>query len=326
VSRGAVLVTGAAGFIGAHTVRACRAAGWSVTALDIRETAADLAESTAVVRAEADAPAVLADLRAGRYAAVVHQGAISNTLEQNWDRLRRVNVAQSLRLAEACARSGAVFLYASSHSVYGTIHQRLAVAEQDEDDPTVCTGPLNLYARSKLELDRAMTDRFGADAAWAGLRYTNVFGTGETRKGTMASIISQLLRDAARGHPLRLFADTLEAARDYVPVETVVGNVLRILDRGIPPGVYNLGSGHPVTFATLLRWCADFDDGVGLTVRLVPNPIPARYQYWTCADQAKLDAVLPDRPIATRADLQRAARRLYGHYRADGAEHTGRVA
>jgi ADP-L-glycero-D-manno-heptose 6-epimerase len=311
---GEVLVTGAAGFLGAHMARTCNDAGCQVTALDIRELPADIRAHAHEVQGEADYPRVLADLRAGRYQAVIHQGGISNTLENDWKKLWRVNVLQSLTLAEAGARSGAIFIYASSHSVYGTLYHRLAVAEHSEGDRAICSGPLNLYARSKLLLDEQMAAQFGADTAWVGLRYTNVFGTGETHKGAMASIISQLLLRTARGEPLRLFADTLNACRDYVPVETVVGAVRSILARRIPSGVYNLGSGQPTSFATLLEWCAAFREPEGLRVQLVPNPIPDRYQYWTCADQSKLDAVLPGRPALTQGDIRLAAQRLFEHY------------
>ncbi|GAA1938468.1 NAD-dependent epimerase/dehydratase family protein [Kitasatospora viridis] len=308
-----VLVTGAAGFVGGHTVRACREAGWAVTALDVREVPAATAPASDCVLGRADHAPVLADLRAGRYAAVVHQGAISSTLESDRAKLQDANVRQPLALAEACADSGALFVYASSHSVYGTIHRRIAVAEDSEEDASVCTGPLNRYAESKLALDREMAGRYGSGAAWVGLRYTNVFGTGEEHKGQMASIISQLLRGAAQGRRLTLFADTLKACRDYVPVESVARTVVALLRHQVPSGVYNLGSGCPVSFATLLEWCAEFS-GAELDVRLVPNPVADRYQYWTCADQSRLQGVLPGGRPELIEDVRSGAATLFRHF------------
>lgn len=303
-----ILVTGAAGFIGAHLAVACERAGFAVTAVDPRPVRVPV---TDIIDGPAGSARVVADVRSGRYRAVLHQGGISSTLEPDVDLLHAVNVGESLALAEACAAAGTPFAYASSHSVYGAIHGRFAVTEHDVDDPDRCTGPLNAYAQSKLMLDRAMASRFGSDATWAGYRYTNVFGTGEEQKGSTASIIHQLLRQAARGERLRLFADTLSACRDYVPVEVVVDTMLAAIAEPPPAGVYNLGSGVPVSFAELLRWCGELrTDGV-LDVRLVPNPMRDRYQYWTCADQNLTGAVLAPARARTVDEVRTAAWQLY---------------
>lgn len=314
---GEVLVTGAAGFIGGHLARACSQAGWKVAALDVRPPPAVMSGIATVIKDRSDAPAVLRDVRSGRYVAVLHQAAITSTLETDWSILQEVNIRQSLALAEACAAGNAAFIYASSHSVYGTIRRPVAVAEGDEHDPAVCTGPLNLYARSKLDLDVAMTaggsDAGRGAAPWIGLRYTNVFGLGEQHKGTMASIISQLLRASAEGRPLRLFDDTLAASRDYLPVECVATVVLRILDHSIPSGVYNVGSGNPVSFSGILDWCTEFA-GRGPEVTLVPNPVTDRYQYWTCADVTRISCSLPGFTAPGPSDIWSAARWLFRRF------------
>ncbi|MEI7033330.1 NAD-dependent epimerase/dehydratase family protein [Streptomyces pratensis] len=308
-----VLVTGAGGFIGAHTVRTLLDEGWAVTALDGRELPEWMAGAVEQIHDEADNPRALSDLRRGRYAAVVHQGAISSTLADDWDRLQEVNVRQPVVLADAAFTGGARFVYASSHSVYGTIHRRIAVAEHQTGDPSVCTGPLNLYARSKLELDQEMTRRFDAGQPWTALRYTNVFGTGEAHKGPMASILSQLLRAAADGRPLTLFADTLKACRDYIPVQNVSRVVAQLVARDTEPGIYNLGSASPISFATVLEWCAAFT-GRPLDVQLIGNPLPERYQYWTCADQSRLESVVPAGGPIPIEQVKTAAAALFEHF------------
>ncbi|MEU8591159.1 NAD-dependent epimerase/dehydratase family protein [Streptomyces sp. NPDC048664] len=313
-TRQGVLVTGAAGFVGRHVARACLDAGHQVTMVDTIAPPPDLCRDATAHICSFDDPKILDAVDAGLFTAVVHLGAISSTVEKDWQKLERTNVTGPLALAERCARSGTRLLYASSSSVYGEIADRRPLPESALGTPA-CSGPLNAYARSKALFDTQMTTRYGADdgPGWAGLRFTNVFGTGERHKKSMASIIGQLLRATARQEPLTLFADTLEACRDYVPVATVARTCVLMADPAAPSGIYNLGSGHAVSFAELLRWCSDFA-GTPLTVRLVPNPHIGRYQYWTCADMSALDASLPTRPRPGPDDLRDAAHALYLHF------------
>ncbi len=306
-----VLVTGAAGFIGRHIALACATAGWEVTSVDCREAPLDVQQHTRFLRADFADPAVIRQVDAGVFAGVLHQAAISSTLETDWSLLEATNVRTALDLARASIRAGTRFVYASSSSVYGRVTSRAPVPEDAVDARDACSGPLNLYAHSKLALDRIMVETFMSSADWVGLRYTNVFGAGESHKGPMASIISQLLRKTATSQPIELFADTLEACRDYVPVRTVADTYLRLLQTAVPAGVYNLGAGHAVSFATLLEWCTVLSDSDQLEVRLIPNPISERYQYWTCADMAKLISALPGYAVPTTADIRTAASALY---------------
>lgn len=311
-----VLVTGAAGFVGAHIAEACHRNGWNVTGLDLRVPPTAGRPDHRWLTASAGSRCVLRDVAAGRYWAVVHQAAISDTTAKDSALLTEVNVTQPLALAEACVTGGASFIYASSGSVYGKAYERAPLEETSVHDRSVCSGPVNPYARSKLALDTAMERRTGGDLHWLGLRYTNVFGRGEDHKGPMASILSQMLRRAADGRPLVLFDDTLHACRDFVPVDAVVETVLSLLtDEPVTPGVYNLGSGVPISFATIVRWCASLT-GAELEVVLEPNPVSSAYQYWTCADMSKLRAGLPGRPVLTVADVRSAAGQLFEGFRA----------
>jgi ADP-L-glycero-D-manno-heptose 6-epimerase len=310
-----VLVTGAAGFIGRHIALAFAAAGWRVMTLDVREVTEDVSSETSFVRADMCNPMVPEMIRSGRFKAVVHQAAITSTLEQDWPALERVNVTAPLGLATACAETGTKFIYASSHSVYGKIPPPTLVKEDAGSDE--CSGPLNLYAESKLLLDHKMPGVMGG-IEWVGLRYTNVFGAGEEHKGRMASIISQLLRQAAVGDPLILFEDTLGACRDFIPVSVIADTCVRLAGQQVPSGVYNLGSGLPVSFAALLEWCSDFS-GTQVTPRLVPNLVAQRYQYWTGADMSRLRAELHGLPVLKTEDIRQAAHTLFCKFRAGHA-------
>ncbi|WP_331772921.1 NAD-dependent epimerase/dehydratase family protein (plasmid) [Embleya sp. NBC_00888] len=301
-----VLVTGAAGFVGGHVAAVLARAGWMVVGCDVRRAPASTAAQR-WVRGDGADPARIAEIAAGAFEAVVLQGAITDTRVPDSAALRETNTLGPLRIAAACARSGTRLVYASSHSVYGRLSRRAPIAEGAVADRARCSGPLNAYAVSKLALDTAMCRSYpGRGAGWVGLRYTNVFGSGEMAKGPMASILSQLVRGAAVSGRVRVFADTLTAARDYVPVETVADTVARLLEEAVPAGVYNLGAGHAVSFAQLLEWCAGWH-GADLVVDLVPNPVAGAYQYYTCADMTALDAVLPGVAVAAPPDVVREA-------------------
>ncbi|MFF4934928.1 NAD-dependent epimerase/dehydratase family protein [Streptomyces griseofuscus] len=304
-----VLVTGAAGFIGRHTVTAFHHAGHQVTAIDLRPAPAHLAAAAHWRRGDFAAPALLAEIASGRYTTVVHQAGNSSTRAPAGPELEETNTLGPLRLAAACRTGQARLIYASSHSVYGTLHHRTPIAETDDTDPARCSGPLNPYAASKLALDQHMRTRHTAGLDWIGLRYTNVFGPDETDKGPMASILSQLLQQAAHTGRIRLFDDSLTAARDYIHVGTVTTTLVRLATARHPAlaAVYNLGAGCAISFADLIQWCARQHreaTGQPLHVELVPNPVANVYQYFTCADMTALDKALPDRPTESAASVE----------------------
>ncbi|MGB6164849.1 MAG: NAD-dependent epimerase/dehydratase family protein [Pseudonocardiaceae bacterium] len=307
-----VLVTGAAGFIGGRLAVALNEAGWEVTSVDTRRMSAAVRSQSRAITSDYREADLLARVRAGEFRAVVHQGAISNTLEFDWARLKEMNLEGSLALAEACLSGSAVFVYASSFSVYGRIFRTVPVAEDAVDDNNLCSGPLNLYAESKLALDRAMPHFTGCGLRWAGLRYTNVFAEGE-EQDRASSVISQMVTKAARRQRIELFADTLQASRDYVPMNFVSSVVRGLLRVDFEPGCYNTGAGQAVSFATLLQWCTEFDDGGPVDVHPIPNPIGSRYQYWTCANVSKLLAALPQLRPVTLSEVYEEARRMF-HY------------
>ncbi|MCL3998760.1 NAD-dependent epimerase/dehydratase family protein [Streptomyces lavenduligriseus] len=319
-----VLVTGAAGFIGRHTVTAFHHAGHQVTAVDLRPAPAHLAAAAHWRQGDFADPALLAEIASGRYTTVVHQAGNSDTRAPAGPELEETNTLGSLRLADACRTGQTRLIYASSHSVYGTLHHRTPIAETDDTDPARCSGPLNPYAASKLTLDQQMRARHTVGLDWVGLRYTNVFGPDEDDKGPMASILSQLLHQTASTGHIRVFDDSLTAARDYIYVETVTTTIVRLATsrHPMPATVYNLGAGCAVSFADLAQWCARLHrqaTGESLYVELVPNPVSDAYQYFTCADMTALDEVLPDRPTESVSSVEAHIAELFAAFRGRGS-------
>jgi|GEM_PF-2757208 len=292
-----VLVTGAQGFIGRHIASAFRASGAQV--LDF-----DIADSGSLSSAE-----VLNRVRHGEFDVVAHEGALTDTRLLNDKYFEVLNVAFVEQLASACAASRTRLVHASSTSVYGLARKTgTPWVVGDESIPEQCTGPLNAYARSKMRAEHALASCPGCD--WIAFRYTNVFGSGDERKGPMMSILSQFIRTATKNSKITAFGDALTASRDFVDVELVVAAVLKAADGfGGSRRAYNLGSGVSLELAELIEWIHAFEKRP-LSVELVDNPYAGRYQYVTNVDMTDTNAAFQLVP-RTRTDLHNSAHQYW---------------
>ena len=198
------LVTGGAGYIGAHVVRRLRAAGYAVAVLDDLSTGrADRVPPGVplVVAHVADRRTVHAALRRYGVTGVLHLAARKSAPESvaRPAYYHRENVGGLSALLAAMAQAGVHRLvFSSSAAVYG-VPGPLPV---DEDAPTV---PVNPYGHTKLageRLIRAAGYRDGLD--WVALRYFNVVGAaGATLADRGHTNLVPLVFDAlARGRPV----------------------------------------------------------------------------------------------------------------------------
>jgi ADP-L-glycero-D-manno-heptose 6-epimerase len=113
-----------------------------------------------------------------------------------------------------------------------------------------------------------------------------VYGDGEEHKGTQASPFTQFRLQAERVGEIRVFEDSENYHRDFVPVSTVIDIHKKFLN--IPEsGIWNIGTGSTKSF---------LDVAQGFDVPIVKIPMPeklkASYQAYTCADTAKVHATL----------------------------------
>lgn len=322
-----ILVTGGAGFIGANLTAALaqRLPDARITVLDDFRTGSfeNLVEAFGRHRlgvfehaiiaedlASLDINALLGDVRPDL---IFHQAAITDTTVAEEREMLRVNTATMRPLLEAAfgERLGlsARVVYASSAATYGTPTQ----AATRTPFPLDAAGrPNNVYGFSKWLME-CEHRRFAAErrgTPWiVGLRYFNVFGPSEARKGKMASIAHQLARQILDGANPRLF-EFGEQARDQVHVDDVVGANLAAAGLGErpdpAPGVYNCGSGRTTTFAEVAD-AVRLGLGVSEAERPteyfpMPASIAAFYQDYTCADLAETARGLGWRPARTPKD------------------------
>ncbi|HEY4998586.1 MAG TPA: ADP-glyceromanno-heptose 6-epimerase [Usitatibacter sp.] len=253
----ALMVTGAAGFIGSNLVKALNArAERDVIAVDNLTHAekvpnlADLEISDFIDKRDLEARMSRGQFD-GKVTAVLHQGACSDTMETDGRYMMQNNYEYSLRLLEWCQARRIPFIYASSASVYGA---GKVFRESREHE-----APLNVYGYSKFLFDQAVRRLLPTRSAQvAGFRYFNVYGPREAHKGRMASVAFHFCNQYLAGGHVKLFEGSAgygpgEQVRDFVSIEDVVRVNLFFLERPEISGIFNVGTGRAETFNEVAR-------------------------------------------------------------------------
>ncbi len=311
MARGPLLVTGAAGFIGARFVESCGTRGIPVVSVDRRASFTERPEhrgldfGTIVDFEELDAwlsasPPALAG--------IVHLGACTDTTEMDVAYLTRVNLEYSQRLWRWTTERKIPFVYASSAATYGD-----GAHGYDDDEAGIpALVPLNPYGESKQQFDlwALAEERAGRrPPAWTGFKFFNVYGFGERHKAKMASVILHAFDQIRADGEVRLFKshrpDFADGAqrRDFIFVEDVVAVLHFALDAAVPRGIFNLGTGSSRTFLDLAQ--ATFSAlGVRPNIRFIdmPEALRERYQYATEARMSRLRGAGYDAPFTTLED------------------------
>jgi ADP-L-glycero-D-manno-heptose 6-epimerase len=247
-----IIVTGAAGFIGANLVKGLNARGETdILAVD-NLTRADKFRNLADCDIadywdkEAFLEALVAGDFDGEVDAILHDGACSDTMGADGRYMMDNNYRYTVTLLDWCQAEGVRLIYASSAAVYGPGPEFREARE--------CENPLNVYGYSKFLADQVVRrrwDELGSQVV--GLRYFNVYGPREAHKGRMASVAFHCFNQFRAEGKVKLFDGSGgygpgEQRRDFVSVEDVVAVNLWFLDHPDVSGIFNLGTGHAQTF------------------------------------------------------------------------------
>lgn len=293
-----VVVTGAAGFVGRHVVRALRGGDHVVVGID-RRAWLPLDGETRVVADLLD-PTVRGVL--GRADAVVHLAGCPGVRDDRPDAGRwrwRDNVLAGQVVLEAVPRSSPLVV-ASSSSVYG--------GAGDPADPRACheddaRAPRGGYARSKAMLED-LCAAARADGRTVGvLRPFTVAGEGQRPDMALARWIEAI----RAGRPIRVFG-SLDRRRDVTDVADVARAVLAALEVGLDDTV-NVGTGTAHRLGDLVAAVAA-TVGRPADVRVVPTgleEVPA-----TLADTRRCRRLLG---VAPTTDLPALVARQAAHRR-----------
>jgi UDP-glucose 4-epimerase len=257
-----VMVTGGAGYIGAHVVRLLQQRGDEVVVVDDLATGnADRIDGATIIQLDLTtdrAVAILeASLRAHNVDAVVHFAArkqVAESVERPaWYYQQNIGAVANVLMA---MRSEGVsrLVFSSSAAVYGKASSSgesgVGGGRLDEESPT---HPISPYGETKLVGEWLVSSAARADGlSAASLRYFNVAGAGWPELGDTAvlNLVPMVFQQLERRRAPVIFGDDYDTPdgtciRDYVHVLDVAEAHLATLDRLGAPGhrVYNLGTG-----------------------------------------------------------------------------------
>lgn len=280
-----ILVTGGAGFIGSNLALTLQEQGHEVVVLD--DFSLGHFENLRGFKGDV----VSADIfhaqewiyRVGPVTAIFHEAAITDTTIADQRRMMEVNVEGFRNVLEVASEAGVKkVVYASSAGVYGS--GAVPMVESQE------SAPANIYAFSKCAMEKVASDfvQEAPDIKVTGLRYFNVYGPGESFKGSAASMIWQLSRQMLAGKRPRIFKHG-EQYRDFIFVKDVVMANLRALEAGVT-GVFNVCTGKKATFNKMIEGL-NKALGTSLTADYFDNPY-AFYQNETLGDPAAAEKAL----------------------------------
>lgn len=213
----------------------------------------------------------------------IHLGAISSTTETNVEKIMRQNYDFSCIVLVACQTHGVNLQYASSASIYG-----LGTNFKEDALPD----PKSPYAWSKYLFDRTINSMKFDKIVVQGFRYFNVYGPHEDHKGDQASPYHKFTQQAKTTGVIRLFENSDQYFRDFVPVETVVDTHKTFFNIK-QSGIWNVGLGQPRSFLSVAEEIAQ---KYHARIEYIPMPdnVKNQYQAYTCADLTKLHKTISD--------------------------------
>ena len=276
-----ILVTGGAGYIGSHVVKALGEAGHEIVVFDNLSTGHEWAVLFGLLcRGDlADRAVILDALRVFRPEAVMHFAASIQVEESVREPLAyyRNNVINTLNLLEAMRDAGVRrLIYSSTAAVYG-------IPEKIPVDETTLLNPINPYGASKVMIEHVLADLAAAtDFRYVALRYFNVAGADpEGRIGQSyreaTHLITRALKTAKGEYPkLSVYGTDYPTpdgtcVRDYIHVNDLAAAHLLALARLTETGrteTMNCGYGHGYSVREVVG-CARKVTGVAFPVEEV---------------------------------------------------------
>jgi UDP-glucose 4-epimerase len=252
-----ILVTGAAGFIGSHTIDHLLAIGCKVIGVDNLSSgsltnlsqAANTPRFKLLVRDLIDTDFLVDTCEEYSPDAIIHlAGLVSVAVAENKPKLNfRLNIEATQVIAETAriARIPRV-VFASSAAVYGN-STALPLVE------TGVTEPASNYGNAKL-MSELLLHQYARSYGITTIcnRYFNVYGPRQDASSPYSGVISKFTDSIVHGRPLTINGDGKQT-RDFISVHDVAhANTLSAITPNLHPGSFNICTGHSHSLLDLI--------------------------------------------------------------------------
>jgi UDP-glucuronate 4-epimerase len=313
-----LLVTGAAGFIGSHTVQGLLERGDRVVGLDNlndyydpARKRANLAELAALPGGPERFTFIHGDIRdralvdqlfaKHQLTGVAHLAAMAGvriSVEDPW-LYYDVNLTGTLNLLDAASRHGKPnFVLASTSSAYGNTKQVPFIETDSADRPLA---PYPASKRGAELLGHSYHHMQGLD--FTALRFFTVYGP----RGRPDMMAYKLLDAMRTGAPMPLYNGG-QMYRDWTFVTDIVQGIMAATDRRLGYEVINIGRGEPVLLADFVK---SLEQLAGRAAPVQSEPMMRADISYTYADITKARTLLGYEP---RVSVSEGVQRFYDWY------------
>lgn len=231
---------------------------------------------------------------------IIHLGARTDTTEQDYSIFEELNLEYSRHIWYIAAKYGIPLFYASSAATYGDGK----FGYKDDMETMNKIVPLNPYGKSKHEFDKWVLKQTNKPPYWAGFKFFNVYGPGESHKGRMASVVYHAFNqinekgsvDLFRSHRPD-FEDGMQL-RDFIYVKDIATVLYWFMQKPRNSDIYNLGTGFARSFwalATATFKAMKKEPEIHFID--IPVDIREQYQYYTQADMGKMRKIGYKKPF-----------------------------
>ena len=247
-----ILVTGGAGFIGAHLTRQLLKNNFEVTVLDNLSTGNKKNLPSEIFLKVMDVRDVEVKnfIRQGNFDAIVHlaaQIAVADSMK-NPQLDADINISGTINILEA-ARICNVrrIIFASTAAVYGDVAENDLPIKESQN-----LNPLSFYALSKMTAEnyiRSYAENFGLE--YVILRFANVYGEFQIDRGEggVISIFTRLIKN--RQTPI-IFGDGLQT-RDFIHADDIAAGICAALTTNEKNFTCNLSTQTEINLNDLIK-------------------------------------------------------------------------
>jgi len=310
-----VLVTGGAGFIGYHLVKALLSRRDEVVVVDNFDPFYDVRVKRMNVDQFKNFPSFKVEegditdisfmkkvFKSNSVEKVIHLAALASPPVSMKDPLNYANVNYfgTVNLLELSSQNKVKnFVFASSSSVYGG---RTKVPFKETDN---ITKPISQYAATKAAGELVCyTYHHIYKMPITCLRFFTVYGPNQRPYGMAHQKFIKLI---CRGEPLPVYGDG-SMARDYTYIDDTVSGILLSLDSDLPYEIFNIGNSTTVTLSEMISM---IEKVMKKKAKINNLPIPPTEVPITYADITKAKKLLGYEP---KTSLEEGIKRQVGFF------------